>query len=464
MKRAGACLLLAAFASMQVAAQSAPTRRPSMVETVFPDRRGTSATGESAFAVGASVEQTDNTNRSAVDAASDTVLGAIAGFRYVRPADSRFSADIDGTATYYRYTQDSYPDELLANVHGKVGYEFMPDHLSWVAEDVFSPLRVDELAADSPNNRQNFNLAMTGFNYQNLFGERTAALVSAHYERADYEVSNADSHAVVLRASLGRLVSDHQSLRISVSGRQIRYASESDFPDYDGQDYSLTWIASGAYTDLSIEGGYSNVSFPTEDENEPLLRVNLQRQMSNRTFLTLTASHELTGSSDAIHFDQTYGGHGPRTSEVAVNPDPFVLEYLGLNFEFTGNRLYATFNASTGTDRYVVSTTDDRDHVSAALQLLWQFSPNWSMGFDYSYEDEDFVQRAEARSKFRDATAYAAVFLGARTQVQLSFGRSQRDTTFAGGAYVENVGRVVLLYMPGTRPARGSFEFPRSRR
>jgi hypothetical protein len=464
MKRAGACLLLAAIASTQVLAQSAPNRRPSMVETVFPDRKGTSASGESAFALGASVEQTDNTNRTDVDPQSDTVLGAIAGFRYVRPADSRFSADIDGTATYYRYTDNSYPDELLANMHGKLGYEFMPEHLTWVAEDVFSPLRVDELAADSPNNRQNFNLAMTGFNYQNLFGDRTAALLAVHYERADYEVSNADSQAVVLRASLGRLVSDHQSLRLGIAGRQIRYASESDFPDYDGQDYSLTWIASGAYTDISVEAGYSNVEFPNSDEDEPLLRVNLQRQITHRTFLTLSASHELTGSSDAIHFDATYGGHGPRTSEVAVNPDPFVLEYLGFNLEFTGNRLYATLNASTGTDRYIVSTTDNRDHVYAALQLLWQFSPNWSAGFDYSYEDEDFVQRVDSRSTFRDATAYAAVFLGARTQVQVSFGRSERDTTFEGGGYVENVGRVVLMYRPGSRPARGSFEFPRSRR
>jgi hypothetical protein len=466
-RRLAATAIALPLALSAYAADEEDHRLPLLAEAQFPvtATRGLKAP-DNHIVFGISGEHTNNATRAEFDGMSDTVLAALTSFGYSFPETRRASARIEGDLTYQEYMEDSQESELIAHASAEAAVQVVDDHLTWVVADELTQGRVDETEALTAANRQNVNLAMTGLRFATRIGDHNLLRVDGQYELSDYEVSSdGDSDALVGRVAWIRELGRRQALRLAVTARDVGYQGETLFPDYQGLDYAIAWGASGAYTDLTIEGGYTTIE--TEDNDtfeEPLYRVQLSRSLTQRLTLDVIATHELTGTSDAIHFDQTLGGRGPRTSEVAINPDPFVFDFAGVSLRFEGRRFAMEMGASTSRDRYTTSVEDDRDRVEATLRLDLLRGPRLRFGAFAQYEDETFVERDDAESTYIDFGLFASTAIGARTRLQVSVGRSERDTTFANGGYEENFGRLALMHSLGRGDPDSLLDTSRSRR
>ncbi len=426
-------------------------RSPLLAEAQFPltETRGFTAP-DNHIVFGISGEHTNNATRTQVDGVSDTVLSALTSFGYSFPEMRRAEARLEGDLAYQEFMEDSQESELIAHASAEGSVHVIEDHLTWVVADELTQGRVDETEALTAANRQNVNLAMTGLRFATRIGDHNLLRVDGQYEISDYEVSSdGDSSALVGRVALIRELGRRQALRIGVTARDVSYRGDTLFPDYQGFDYAIAWGASGAYTDLTIEGGYTTIDMSGNTIEEPLYRLQLSRSLTQRITLDVVATHELTGTSDAIHFDQTLGGRGPRTSEVAVNPDPFIFDFAGVSLSYDGRRIAMELGLSTSRDRYTTSIEDDRDRTEASLRLDVLRGPRWRFGAFAQYEDETFVERGNADSTYTDYGVFASTALGARTRLQVSLGRSERETTFASGGYEENFGRLALVHSLG---------------
>ncbi len=449
--RLAATALALPLAMGVMAADEEDHRLALLAEAEFPltTTRGSSAPGNH-IVFGVSGEHTNNVTRVEEGETSDSVLSALTSFGYVFPETRRATASISGNLAYQEYLDDSFDSELIAHVDADAAMQLIEDHLTWVVADELTQGRVDETQALTATNRQNVNLAMTGLRFAMPLGDLNLLRVDGQYELSDYEVSTeGDSEALIGRVALIRQIGRRQALRLGVTARDVTYRGQSLFPDYQGLDYALAWGASGAYTDLTLEGGYTTMDLEGRKFEEPLYRLQLSRSLTQRTTLDIVATHELTGTSDAIHFDQSLGGRGPRTSEVAVNPDPFVFEFAGVSLTYDGRRFALDLGLSASRDRYTVSVDDDRDRFEAELRVDLLRGPRWRMGAFVEYEDETFVSRSNADSTYTDGGLFASSALGARTRIQLSFGRSERETTFANGSYEENFARLALVHSLG---------------
>jgi hypothetical protein len=439
---------------------------PLLAEAQFPltQTRGFRAP-DNHIVFGISGEHTNNATRTQENGVSDTVLSALTSFGYSFPEMRRAEARIEGDLAYQEFMEDSQESELIAHASAEGAVHLIEDHLTWVVADELTQGRVDETEALTAANRQNVNLAMTGLRFATRLGDHNLLRVDGQYEISDYEVSSTgDSEALVGRVALIREIGRRQALRIGVTARDVSYRGETLFPDYQGLDYAIAWGASGAYTDLTIEGGYTSIDMQGDTIEEPLARLQLSRSITQRITLDFVATHELTGTSDAIHFDQTLGGRGPRTSEVAVNPDPFIFDFAGVSLSYDGRRFAMELGVSASRDRYTTSVEDDRDRTEAELRLDVLRGPRWRFGGFAQYEDEAFVERGNADSTYMDYGLFASTALGARTRLQVSVGRSERETTFANGGYEENFGRLALVHSLGRGDPDGLLDTASSRR
>lgn len=419
-----------------------------LAEAEFPTTyaRGSSPT-ENFLVVGMSGEYSDNAARVEQNPTSDTLLTASTAFGYSLTNSSRAVASLEGDLSYQEYLQDTQESELIAHANANAAVDLVKNHLTWVVADELTQGRVDETRALTATNRQNVNLAMTGLHFALPLGDHNLLRIDGQYELSDFEVSSdGDSEALVGRVAYIREIGRRQALRLGVTARDVSYTGNSLFPDYKGVDYSLAWAAGGAYTDITLEGGYTTMDLEGNEFEEPLYRLQISRSLTQRATLDFMAVHELTGTSDAIHFDQTLGGRGPRTSEVSVNPDPFLFEFAGLSFSYQGRRYALELGGSASRDRYTTSIQDDRDRTEASVRVDLLRGPRWTFGVFAQYEEETFIRRGDADSEYKDAGAFASVGIGARTRVLISLGRSERDTTFLNGSYEENFGRLALVH------------------
>lgn len=412
------------------------------------------------------VEHTDNVTRVETDEISDTVYSLGADFQWATRNLSRLHANIEGSLQYYEYSEAEYQPEIVGEALGMASYDIIPDFFSWNFQDSFRQVRIDAAEPVTPDNRQDANLFMTGPRIDLPLGSRNTLLtIEGQYEQANYSVSTEDSEVLLGRLALNRKMGPRATLSASATARQIDYEQDlSAFRDYDAQDYLLGWTIVGNKTMIALEAGYSFTQQSDSEHESPYFRATLSRDLTPRTTIALYATHQLTGSSDAIHFGQIGGGSGPRTSEFAVNPDPFTLNQVGLTYAFTSTRSSISIDLAAQEDRYEETIEDDRDTVSVEVQAWTMLNQVWTIGAFGGWFNEKYVERNDAESTYTDYGVFAGARVTNRIRIELSGSHSRRTTNFAASEYEENTGRLTMSYTWGEAGYSNGISMPRSTR
>ncbi|MFO1295042.1 MAG: hypothetical protein U1F25_00150 [Rubrivivax sp.] len=398
--------------------------------------------------LGLSEEHTDNVTR--VDSGADSawITGAVTDFHWSAGNHPRFSAEITGTGGYYHYQNQFYDPEVNGDALGTLAYQVIPGALTLLAQDNFTQSRINELAPVTPDNRQNVNRITAGPELQlHPGGAQNLLLAQALYERADFANSPLDSDTIRGQLSIGRSLDARHALNLTAAVRDVKYAGNQPYPDYQGQDYFLSWVATGIRTTLVADAGYSTTRADGASRvNSPLFRLNIARQISPRSTAFLYAARTQVGAADAIFLDQSLGGRDQSTSGYGITADPFKMDYLGAGYQLDNGRLVLDVRGSVGRERYAQTTLDDRNDQRADVDLTYRFNSMIGAGVFGEYRRETFVNRADAHSDDQYYGAFVGFAFGPRLGLNLSAMRAERRTNLGPNAYDETRVRAILSY------------------
>ncbi len=397
--------------------------------------------------LGAAVEHTDNVLAAETIRTADTIIGAVTEFNLYAPRSRRIEAAIEGSFAYYKYDQSSYLDEIIGGASAGATATIIPDRLAWTLQDSYGQVRINQLAAVSALNREDYNLLETGPRLTFLLGKgRTSLQIDARYERVDYEIAATDNQSTLLQVQAVRQASARQQFGLLAASRSTKFdATSVSITDYDRHQLAANWRLRGARTEFRIEGGYSIVDDGNSTAN-PLVRVNFSRELSRRMTLSAQARSEVVGAGDALRFDQSASGIGRRTAEVATTSEPFTYREAGFSLVYEGSRYRSAFDVSKGSDRYSIGNRDDRDREFARLRFDARVSPRWTIGSTIDYRKEGFPNLLDTDSESKSAWLNATCMLGDAVQLSGEVGYRMRDSTYANGSYDEAVARLRVSY------------------
>src|SRR5688572_31234246 len=97
------------------------------------------------WALGFGAEYSDNIARTPTDEQSDTVLVPRGEFS-VREHGARLQLDAVGAAEYRWYVDDTFGDELRAELAARANFIVSPERFAWVVEDYLAQEPIDVFA------------------------------------------------------------------------------------------------------------------------------------------------------------------------------------------------------------------------------------------------------------------------------------------------------------------------------
>jgi hypothetical protein len=376
--------------------------------------------------LGTSAYRTDNVALTQTGREEDTVLGVFSDFQWSSRDFSRLKLRLEGDVAYNHYTRGQLGNAFSGAALAHADLELLEDRLTWQVQDSIRQTRINELAPLTPDNIQETNLFSTGPRLRIPLGSpRFAMVIDGQYQRGSYSVDQDDTEGLIGQMSLVRTIGPRSSLALSATSRHISFIS-SGAAGYRSNEVVTQWRAKGARTEIGATAGYSVSTQAGTSIKAPHLRLDIERNLSDRSRLMLYAEHRVTGSAEANHFSQGGAGFGSRVSEFSASSEPFILENVGFEFAFTGAGSQMSIGGSVQKDRYEVSTQDDRKVTLLDFQVSKLVGADWTVGMLGSFSREQFLRRGGIKSTLTTGGAFVGYQFLPKTRADFSIVRNVR--------------------------------------
>jgi hypothetical protein len=350
------------------------------------------------WSLSAGATHSDNAGRSATDEVSDTRGELGLNLSYARD-EGRLNARVDSNLQYRSYFDNSYDDELVGRFNGQASYWFIPERFSWVVEDNFGQTYINRAAVETPANSQNTNYFSTGPDFLLRLGSRTDLSLQGRWSDVSYETSQADSQRLEGTVGLIRRLGERSSLSLNASAASVDVKDAAQGANYDSRSAFLGYEIEGARTQLSLNGGYTEVRRSGETFDGPLVDLSVSRETSARSTLTLRAGTRLSDSADMFRLDQgtgSAGGYGGNPAadpnqDVSVSNEPFQSDYASLTWNLAGERNSFSVSADWRNEDYTVTKLRNRESLGINAILSRQIAASLTGRLFGLWRTEDFA-------------------------------------------------------------------------
>jgi hypothetical protein len=398
---------------------------------------------ERGFEVLAGVSHSDNIGRTSVNEESATV--ATAGLDFLlQQRTSRLTLDALGDVRYLDYLDNTYSNEVVGNVMADARAQLVPDRFMWVAQDNFGQTSIDPLAAVTPDNRENVNYFSTGPDVSLGLASDTHLMLSGRYGKVSYENSPFDSDRYTGLVGVVRDLS--ASSRVSLNAQRERVDFDDPLnQDYDRDQLYASFEGHGGRTRLAVDLGYSRLHRLGESPSGLLARVELARQVSASSVITISGGREFSDSGDSFRLDQTLSTNLDTLSGNQTAA-PFRSTYETIGWTFQRNRTGLSLSLQRYEEQFVQSRLFDRVRSSVYGSLSRNLSPTLTADLSGSYSKEDYDVLV---GDYRESAARAGFMqrFGRRLSLDLHYEWYKRSSALPTGDYSEN--RVLLTFRYG---------------
>ena len=351
------------------------------------------------WSLNAGMTHSDNVGRSSTTESSDTRGELGLDLSYVRD-EGRLNARVGANLQYRSYFDDSYDDELVGNFDGRASYWFVPERFSWVVEDNFGQTYINRAAVETPANRQNTNYFSTGPDVILRLGSRTDLSLQGRWSDVSYETSQADSQRLEGTVGLIRHLGERSSVSLNAAAASVDIKDPAEGADYDRWSAYLGYEAQGSRTELSLEGGYTELRGAGETVDGPLFDVSVSRKTSARSTLTLRAGTSLTDSAEMFRLDQGTRSTAGTSDNPAIDPnvdvsvsaEPFQADYASLTWQIAGGRTALSMSADWRNEDYVATKTRNRDSLGFNAVLSREIAPSLTGRLFGMWRNEEFPE------------------------------------------------------------------------
>jgi hypothetical protein len=336
------------------------------------------------------VDYTDNVARTDVDKESETI-GSVGIGLAIDAERPRLKADVGANLEYQKYLDDTFDDEVVGGVDANLEFTVLSERFVWVLEDNYGQISNNRLAADSPDNRQDFNYLSTGPDIALPLGQRHSIALSGRWSDTYYEEDGEDSQGMQASLALARQLTDMSSLSLNGSWSQIEYDEETS-EDNEIREGFVRFDATGVRTTLTLDAGYTETTRGDRDPSDGWLgRLTLTRELSPRTALELSAGSVFTDAGQSFRLEQEALGIVPGNADVLAVADVFRNNYVFLGLTAELDRMSFTVTVRGTQERYEEQEVFDRDVLGAEFSVDRRLSPRFTVGLQGDYSQEEFV-------------------------------------------------------------------------
>ena len=400
---------------------------------------------EPGYELSVGVAQTDNVARTPTNTKSDTILTEGIDFIWhdLRP---RLDADVDADLNYLQYLNHTYGSQVLGNFIGQARAVAVPDVFFWKIADNFGQNRIDPLAAISPGNRENINYFSTGPQLMLPLGATTFLQVSADYGNVKYQVSPLDNQREDAGIALLRKLSQSSFVSLNLRDEHVGYSDDVANINYNRQDAFVRYDSQGARTRIGIDLGYSKLHDRISPVSTFLGRLEVSRNLSAFSSITLSVGREYSDSSDEFRLSQTLTGvNNTNIQSAAQSGAPFTTNHAQAAWNFQRARTGFGFSVEAFKDTYQQPSVLDENRLQAEVHASRRLTPNLEVRLIENYFHQHFL---DIPGTATETTSEAQLVwrAGRRLSVIVDFSRSNRHSESAATNFTENRGWVRIAY------------------
>lgn len=392
---------------------------------------------EVAYDVSVGIGHSDNIRRTEVNEIDENITSV--GTRFsVDHRSSHVRADLVGDLAYAEYLDNTFDSEVLGNFTGKARFAFVPQRFEWVFTDNFGQVLSDPFVPATPENRENINYFTTGPDFTVGFGSQTRVRLGARYSLATYEDSPLDSSSLSGELALVRQLSTSNSLSAQARFQQVEYDEAALSADYEQSEAFLRYEGLGARTHVGIEVGYTELDHEASDQQEdgPLVRVDVMRRLSPSTTLTLWAGREFSNSASAFASTQDASGANIGAAPGRQEVQPFMHDFATLGWVWSRQRTELGLSAAWDERSFDQQPLLDQTTMTYSAQLSRELSSRISLMLGGSLVSSDFEQPGDYDET--NATVGLRWRLGGHVSMSLRYEYADRDGDLPDASFTEN--------------------------
>jgi hypothetical protein len=373
---------------------------------------GPARAAELSYGVDVGVGASDNITRVDDDQQDETMASLAAQLRFSQDS-KRLHANVATYLEYLDYMDDSYGEEIVGNLVGDAVFDIIEERFSWTLEDTFGQTTQNQLAPNTPDNRENINYLSTGPNFTFSLGARTKLLLNGRYADVNYEDSELGNQRVNALFALRRDLSDASNTSINLTTEQVSFDDAVQGTDYDNNEAFLNYSVDAARTTLSADAGVTEIKSADQSNDSWLGRLKLTRRASTALTVGLELGHDFSDAGNAFVDLQASQPGSADPVPVQQTTLPFENTYGTIFGRFSRNRTGIEVRAGYYDEGYDAQPLFDRKRTTFAVTLDRSLNAALSalVGADYSHQDYEALD-----SQFTDLTA--------RFELQWKVGRS----------------------------------------
>lgn len=403
------------------------------------------------------MEHSDNRARRDPRGPSDTLLIPRLDLAAFRNGD-RLNLSTKGQIEFRHSLPDRFEDELRANVQASLGWQLLPNRLTWDFADVASVEPVDVLEVDRPDNLQQTNVFATGPELSLISRGPLRSSVRARFATSQAEDTDEfNTNRTSVSARVRRTLRPSRHLTLQIDGSDVR-VRDNRFQESDHRraDALARFATRGDSISLDLIGGYTWTDFDIgKSPSEPSGRIQLGWELDQSLRLRLAASHQLSdGIRELLNSlenlnDEPFTRASEDTRRLRTNAEIFTLDNFELSLGYSGSRLNLSINTFYRDYKFGRGNQDLNFSGNGTFVTLSQrINEATTAGVTLTIERRRFEIESRRDTDFR-AFLFLEQRLNSRFAIRTSFARNQRWSNISGAESRENIAGVALIYFGG---------------
>jgi hypothetical protein len=404
--------------------------------------------GELSYGAYVGMGHTDNIERVNDDEQAESIA-SIGAQLSLEHESRRLTTSITSRLEYREYLDNTFDSEVIGNLVGNALFDIVEERLTWTIEDTFGQSTVNQFAPVTPGNRENVNYLSTGPDLTLPFLSRNSFIVRGRLADVNYESSNLGNQRIRGELALKRDLSEASNASINATSEQVDFEDDAQFIDYDRNEGFLNYNANTARTNLSIDGGITEIRSQGEKQDTWLGRIAFTRHVSSAATLSFEVGHDFSDAGTIfVELESLLQPGSTDPVPVQQTATPFENTYALLRGEFSGRRTDVRLQAGYNDEKYQDQSTFDRARLTLLLTLERDLSSVISahVGGNYSRQDYDTLGRT-----FADMTATLGMRwnFGRASYVSLDYQYLDRSDDLNTAEYSANEVWLRVAYLVG---------------
>jgi hypothetical protein len=412
------------------------------------------ARAELEYGVEVGAGYSDNVFRNSTNEIESKIATAGLDLRW-RETRRRFDADVVTDLTFNHYLEDGIDDHLAGNAEALMNFGIIPDRLTWTVEDTFGQTQQDPLVPASPETLEFINVLSTGPNLLFRLGGAALLQLNGRYTLTEYEDSPYDSERTGGGVALIRELSSRSQISLNANHQDTDYKDPGNL-DFSMRTASVRYEVEAARTEISSEFGYSWVERDlagAEELSEPLIRLEIRRNIAQSSILSLRVSSQLSDSAEAARGTADIIDIGGQPGVGVATASTFENKSATLAWQLDRPRTSIDVSANWEEDEYADEASLDRERIMYGASVTRHLTNRLRVRGGLFLSNEQYLIDNSESDETRFLVGVAWQF-GRNVGLDFTGERLDRDsnTTSGGGQSVENRYFLTLFYRPAATP------------